>query len=112
MVLVVAIAGVSMSGKSTLASTIKKLYDHLKVQVLGMDQFVLPETKISKKLCSVFKLLLNGISNRELLLGQKIFDHSEKLGKYITNNRGSMIQNLVSNDGKKRIIGGQQVQRN
>ncbi len=46
--LVVGIGGVSRSGKSTLASTIKKLYDHLKVQVLVMDQFVLPETKIPK----------------------------------------------------------------
>lgn len=75
------------------------------------EQILDADTKIPKKLCTVFDLLLNGITKKELLLGQKIFEISEKLGDYTTNSRGPTIQSLVKEKGNRKVIGGQQVQR-
>lgn len=55
--LVVGIGGVSRAGKSTLASQISEMYPELKVQIINMDKFVLPQKDIP---------LIHGVTDWEI----------------------------------------------
>ena len=68
-------------------------------------------TKIDEKECMMFEFLISGLERDEITLGQKIHAKSEKLGKYIANNRGCMLQNKIRKKGDMRVIGGAQIQR-
>ncbi len=67
--------------------------------------------KIEKTLCSSFGFILNGISEIELKLGQKIFSTGSFLNDFIDNQRGGMLQEYVSSVGKISILGGKQILR-
>ena len=69
------------------------------------------QTKISKKTCEQFGLIVVGIETDELLLGQKILAKSERLGKYITNSRGDMLQKQIKSKGEHKVLGGAQIRR-
>ena len=69
------------------------------------------DTEVSKKECTEFEFLISGITRNEILLGQKIHTKSEKLGKYINNSRGCMLQNKIRKRGANKVIGGAQIQR-
>ncbi len=68
-------------------------------------------TKIDKNECTMFEFLISGLERNEITVGQKIHAKSEKLGKYITNNRGCMLQNKIRENGEVKVIGGAQIQR-
>ena len=68
-------------------------------------------TDVDKKNCTMFGLLICGITKDEILLGRKIHERSEKLGKYVKNSRGCMLQSKVRESGTHKVLGGTQIQR-
>lgn len=53
-----------------------------------------------------FGLFLNGISDRELMIAQKVLKSSIKLNDIAKNKRGAMLQKEISNNGDTEVIGG------
>jgi type I restriction-modification system DNA methylase subunit len=67
---------------------------------------------ISKSTFDEFGFYLNGISNKELEIAQKI-NISKKYFKDIsTNTRGGALQKIISESGDLKVIGGAEIQRN
>lgn len=67
---------------------------------------------ISKSTFDEFGFYLNGISNNELEIAQKI-NISKKYFKDIsTNTRGGALQKIISESGDLKVIGGAEIQRN
>ena len=76
-----------------------------------VEHDLVADTEINKKECITFDFLIVGITQNEILLGQKIYRKSEKLKKYISNSRGCMLQSRVKESGDCKVIGGIQIQR-
>ena len=76
-----------------------------------VEHDLVADTAINKKECAQFEFLISGIKENELLLGKKIHTKSDKLPKYIKNNRGGMLQNKIKKSGDNKVIGGIQIQR-
>ncbi|HEU5401874.1 MAG TPA: N-6 DNA methylase [Terriglobales bacterium] len=67
---------------------------------------------VEKQHCRDFGFLLNGITREELAVGLKIRGAGGILSDHLTNARGAMFQDQVSEIRKdRRVIGGKQVQR-
>jgi type I restriction-modification system DNA methylase subunit len=66
---------------------------------------------ISKLLCSDFHFIINGVSDKEVAIGLKMFRSSKRLNDFMTNKRGGMFQKHVSVAGDYRVIAGRQVQK-
>jgi type I restriction-modification system DNA methylase subunit len=67
---------------------------------------------ISKSTFDEFGFYLNGISNKELEIAQKI-NISKKYFKDISSNtRGGALQKIISESGDLKVIGGAEIQRN
>ncbi|MEO0115783.1 MAG: DNA methyltransferase [candidate division WOR-3 bacterium] len=67
--------------------------------------------KIEKTLCHKFGFILNGISEAELKISQKILLTGLFLNDFVINQRGGMLQKHVSSAGKISVLGGKQIQR-
>jgi type I restriction-modification system DNA methylase subunit len=67
--------------------------------------------KVSKNLCQEFNFFLNGLSDKEILIGQKIASSPQRLPNVINNRRGAMLQSFVGNEGDTFVLGGKQIQR-
>jgi adenine-specific DNA-methyltransferase len=66
---------------------------------------------ISKDLVTKFDFFLNGLSTEEINIGLKIIDNCQTLNDISTNQRGAMIQKLLSDHGDRDVIGGAEVQK-
>lgn len=66
---------------------------------------------IDKSLCSEFNFIINGVSDEELAIGVKMFRSPKRLNDFMTNKRGGMFQQHVSDVGEYKVIAGKQVQR-
>ncbi len=68
--------------------------------------------KIEKKTFSQFGFYLNGISEKELFIGEKILNSGKFLNDFVINQRGAMLQKNVSeNKNEFQVIGGKQINR-
>ena len=68
--------------------------------------------KIDKATFEEFGFLLNGLSSRELALGQKIRGAGAFLNDFVTNQRGAMFQKeVVSTKSDFKVLGGKQIGR-
>jgi len=66
---------------------------------------------IDKKTFQEFGFYLNGISEQELKVGQKIHNAGLFLNDISKNQRGAILQKYISDQGDLNIIGGAEVQR-
>jgi type I restriction-modification system DNA methylase subunit len=66
---------------------------------------------IDKKTFQTFGFFLNGISDRELSVGQKIQQTGFFLNNISQNNRGGIFQKYISEIGDTDILGGAEIQR-
>ena len=66
---------------------------------------------IKKSLCDQFNFILNGVSDKDIQAGLKLFNSSKRLNDYFVNRRGAMLQQHVEAKGKYQVIAGKQVQR-
>ncbi len=76
-----------------------------------IGQNLVADTEVNKKECIPFEFLISGITRDEIKLGQKIYEKSQKLKKYINNSRGCMLQSRLKKNGNNKVIGGAQIQR-
>ncbi|MFN7943802.1 MAG: DNA methyltransferase [Blastocatellia bacterium] len=75
------------------------------------EQFFLTG-KVEKTAVREFNFYLNGLSSQEVALGRKIRQAGAILGSLVTNERGGMFQNLITEDGDGyKVIGGRNIQR-
>ncbi len=77
-------------------------FDNGNLKILG---------EITKKDTRDFGFFLNGVTTGELEVAKKIRANSIMLNEMSQNQRGAMLQKLVSDDGDAVVIGGAQVQR-
>ncbi|MBL1208998.1 Eco57I restriction-modification methylase domain-containing protein [Geminocystis sp. GBBB08] len=68
-------------------------------------------TTLDKELFKQFGFIINGINEREIELGLKILNSCQFLNDISINQRGAMLQKLVSDKGDADVIGGAQVQK-
>ncbi|MGI0480117.1 DUF7149 domain-containing protein [Geminocystis sp. CENA526] len=68
-------------------------------------------TTLDKDLFTKFGFIINGINNQEIKLGLKILNNCQFLNDISTNQRGAMLQKLVTNTGDCDVIGGADVQK-
>ncbi len=54
---------------------------------------------------------MNGLSEKEILIGQKVASSPYRLDDIVSNRRGAMIQSIIEEKGNAFIIGGKQIQR-
>ncbi len=67
---------------------------------------------VHKSATSIFGFYLNGLSEEEIAIGQKIQNIGGYLGNLVTNTRGGMFQDKVIQQASRlRVIGGKQIQR-
>jgi hypothetical protein len=64
-----------------------------------------------RNLCHEFKLILNGVSDKETDIGLKMKRNNKTLNDYVENNRGGMFQANVSTTGNIKVLGGKQIGR-
>jgi hypothetical protein len=76
-----------------------------------VKEYLHAQYNIDKKYCKLFGFFLSEISEPELKLGERIFNDSEKLGKFIQNSRGEIYQKFVTEQNGVTVMGGKQVQR-
>lgn len=68
-------------------------------------------TTLDKDLFTKFGFIINGINEQEIKLGLKILNSCQFLNDIGTNQRGAMLQKLVSETGDCDVIGGAEVQK-
>ena len=68
-------------------------------------------TEIDKDISKSFGFLLNDVSEKEIIIAQKILQRSIFLREIAENNRGAILQKYISKSGDRDVIGGMQVQR-
>lgn len=66
---------------------------------------------INKLISQKFGFLLNGVSEMEIRIAEKILANSIMLNEIVTNQRGAMLQKEVGKDGDLDVIGGAQITR-
>lgn len=67
--------------------------------------------EIDKKVASKFGFFLNGVSDKEVKLAEKILEDSIYLNDISRNQRGAMLQQLIKDKGELDIIGGGNISR-
>lgn len=67
--------------------------------------------KIKKSLCDRFNFILNGVNDKDIRTGVKLFNSPKRFNDYFANKRGAMLQQHVTAKGRYYVIGGKQVQR-
>lgn len=67
--------------------------------------------EIDKKISKKFGFFLNGVSDQEIKIAEKILQKSISLNKISENRRGAMLQKYISEEGDAEVIGGMQVKR-
>ena len=86
-----------------------EIYSSHKVKIL--DNQVIFQGYLHKQLAKKFNFLINGLSKEEIKIGLKILETCLTLNDISTNQRGAMIQELVSDEGDRDVIGGAEVQQ-
>lgn len=86
---------------------IKKTYesgivDEPEIKIIG---------KIDKNISKRFGFFLNGVSDREIAVAEKMLKNSLMLNGIADNQRGAMLQKEVGEAGELEVIGGAQVSR-
>jgi hypothetical protein len=66
---------------------------------------------IDKSLCEKFNFILNGVSEKEMLAGIKLYSSPKRLNDFFTNKRGAALQEQIDTKGDHFAIGGKQVRR-
>lgn len=66
---------------------------------------------INKETSKKFNFFLNGVSNRELLIGEKLRTQKLRLNDFLSNRRGGMLQKFIDSNGEIFALGGKEVQR-
>jgi hypothetical protein len=84
-----------------------KTYSSLKLINYNIEHL----TSIDKKLVNKFGFFLNGLSEREINIGLKILQNCQFLNDISKNQRGGMVQKLISDIGNTEVIGGAEVQK-
>ncbi|MGZ8551547.1 MAG: Eco57I restriction-modification methylase domain-containing protein, partial [Chitinophagaceae bacterium] len=74
-------------------------------------QEIIETGKIDKSLCEKFNFILNGVNDREIGAGLKLFNSPKRLNDFFTNKRGAPLQQHIDTKGDYIMIGGKQVQR-
>jgi uncharacterized protein (UPF0212 family) len=64
-----------------------------------------------RNLCHEFKLILNGVSDKETDIGLKMKRNNKTLNDYVENNRGGGFQADISTTGNTKVLGGKQIGR-
>ena len=67
--------------------------------------------EIDKKTFSEFEFFLNNISNKELLIGQKVNSSKQYINDIANNSRGGMFQRHIVDDENLKVLGGAEIQR-
>jgi predicted RNA methylase len=67
--------------------------------------------KINKEIAKEFGFFLNGVSDEEIAIAQKIKRNSVMLSSVATNQRGAMLQKEVRDVGELEVLGGAQISR-
>jgi len=80
--------------------------------LLRNDQEIEEVGNISKNTFAKFGFYLNGISEQELNVGNKLTESKRFLNDIATNQRGGPLQKLIAETGDVRALGGANVQRN
>ncbi|WP_241537590.1 DUF7149 domain-containing protein [Cyanobacterium aponinum] len=68
-------------------------------------------TTIDKKITKKFDFFINGLNNQEINLGLKILNSCQFLNDISNNQRGAMLQQLITDNGDTLVIGGAEVQK-
>jgi hypothetical protein len=84
-----------------------KSYQSLKL----FDEDIRYLTTLDKRIFKEFGFIINGINDQEIQLGLKILNSCQFLNNISTNQRGAMLQKLVSNTGNCDVIGGAEIQK-
>jgi hypothetical protein len=66
---------------------------------------------IDKRTANQFGFFLNGVSDEEIVIAQKIRSVSVMLNDIATNQRGAMLQKEVGDSGDLEVLGGAQISR-
>ncbi|MFM6509279.1 MAG: Eco57I restriction-modification methylase domain-containing protein, partial [Dolichospermum sp.] len=66
---------------------------------------------LDKELVKIFNFLPHGLSTEEINIGLKLLSTCQTLNDISINQRGAMIQNLISDEGDRDVIGGAEVQK-
>jgi len=67
--------------------------------------------KIDKSISKKFGFFLNGVSDKEIKIAEKILKNTISLSKISENKRGAILQKYISEEGDLEVIGGMQIQR-
>lgn len=66
---------------------------------------------INKAISKEFSFFLNGVSDEEIKIAQKILKVSVSLNKISSNQRGAILQKEISDEGEAEVIGGAHLSR-
>jgi hypothetical protein len=80
-------------------------------QVTAANCEIIFQCYLDKDLVKRFNFLPNGLSIEEINIGLKILATCQTLNDISINQRGAMIQNLISDQGDRDVIGGAEVQK-
>lgn len=75
------------------------------------DDNIIKIGKVDKLVSSKFGFIINGVSDKELEFGLKILSSRKRLNDFIYNQRGAIIQNELSTNVGRPVIGGKNIQR-
>lgn len=89
-------------------SSFKNYYNSYKS--LDNEKFELL-AEINKKLIDIFGFFPNGLTQKEIFLGNKIFKIGQFLKDIALNSRGDIIQKYVGDKGDLKVIGGKEIDR-
>jgi len=81
------------------------------ISSVRQDQNIVEVGRIEKIACDKFGFILNGISDIELNIGEKISSTGSFLNSFIANQRGGMLQKHVTPTGAINVLGGKQIFR-
>ena len=94
-----------------ILTKISKTKNYSSYKVKLVDYQVIFQGYLDKKLAKIFNFLPNGLSMEEILIGIKILSTGLTLNDISTNQRGAMVQELLSEQGDRNVIGGAEIQK-
>jgi len=68
-------------------------------------------TTVDKQITKQFDFFINGLNEQEISLGLKILNSCQFLNDISNNQRGAMLQQLITDNGDTLVIGGAEVQK-
>jgi len=75
------------------------------------EEIIIKIGNIDKKTFNQFGFFLNGISEKELRIGEKILNSGKFLNDFVINQRGAIYQKFIKESGDYKVLGGKQVNR-